>query len=164
MNDLIAMLTFVSLVLSLIGVGGIYGVYKTFIKPRRTKTKLRNLLPLIQEWFDEIDVNLENELLLRKLNNKEKKINEYIETNLKGYFIKPNKKIKRKWNKKMGIKKELWDSDELFQEYSRVPAEGVKIESFLIMIFANFYKFFNEFNSESKNNCNFGDIEQPIKF
>ena len=145
-------------------IGGIYKFYKKFIEPKRTKTKLRNLLPLIQEWFDEIDCYLEKDLNINSLNNKEKKINEYIETNLKGYFIKPNKKIKRKWNKKIGIKKELWDSDQLFQKYSRVPAEGIKIESFLTMIFANFYKFFNEFNSESKNNCNFGDIEQPIKF
>jgi len=145
-------------------VGGLFGFYKIFIKPKRIKTKLFELLKMTEEWFDELDSNLERNLNTALLNNKENKIREYIETHLKTYKIKPKKKLIRKWNKKMGIKAELQRSSDIFQKYSHIPVSGIYIDMFFRMIVSNFYKFHSAYNSENKQECNFADIEMPVKF
>ncbi len=163
MNNLIVMLTFVSLVFGIMGLGGFYGIYKNFIKPKRTKTKLENLLPLIQEWFDELDCNLDKDINISALHNKERKIHEYIEKYLKHYTIKPNKKLIRKWNEKMGIKKEMQGSEKIFYKFSRIPAEGMDIDLFFTMIVGNFDRFYKDYINK-REEYNFAEVEMPIKF
>ncbi len=146
-------------------VSGIYFFYKKVIEPKRNRTKLKELLQMIEKWFDLLDINLENDLNLAGLNNQERKIHEYIENELAHYLIKPKKKTIRNWNKKMGIKKELRDSFEIFQRFSRTPSNEIFLDMFFTMIVANFYKFHSAYNSNNnKQQVNFADIEMPVKF
>lgn len=174
--------------------GGLYGFYARFIKPRTLKTKLRKLTDMVTDWFDEIDCKLEADLNLAALNNKEKKIKDFIESNLKTYRISPSPMVIRAWNQKMGLKEECRDSPELFQKYSRVPSEGLTMSMFFQMLVANFWKFHGEYSSEHKKigsmvkkttsasvipgdisyfvdkqevqrpEYNFAEIEMPVKF
>ena len=162
MNNLITILPIIASFFVIIS--GLYGFYKKVIKPRRIKTKFINLLPLIQEWFDELDCYLEKDLNIFSLQNKEKKIIEYIDKYLKGYTIKPSKKIIRKWNKKMGIKKELQDSTKIFSELSRIPIGGMDVKLFFMKIVGNFYTFYKAYKSPNATKYNYADIEMPIKF
>ena len=126
MNNLITILPIIASFFVIIS--GLYGFYKKVIKPRRIKTKFINLLPLIQEWFDELDCYLEKDLNIFSLQNKEKKIIEYIDKYLKGYTIKPSKKIIRKWNKKMGIKKVIKrEIDKIPEEYCKEILNFIKL-------------------------------------
>ena len=119
---------------------------------------------MIEEWFDELDCNLENNLNISALNNKEKKIHEFIDTHLSNYQIKPKRKMIQKWNKKMGIKTELQKSPDIFQKFSRVPVTGIYLDMFFTMLIANFYKFHGAYKSGNKEECNFADVEMPVKF
>jgi hypothetical protein len=136
-------------------IGGFYGFYKIFIKPKRTKTKLSKLLTMIVDWFDELDCNLEKELNLYALNNKENKIRDFIDNRLPHYKIKPKKRIIKRWNKKMGIKKELQNSPDIFEKYSRISVNGISVSLFFSMIVANFYKFHRAYKTNNKKEYNF---------
>ena len=139
-------------------------IYSKCIEPKRKKTQLKELLKMIEEWFDLIDINLDKSLNLAELNNKERKIDDYISNNLKNYKIKPTRNIIRKWNKKMGYEKNLLDSNDIFQRYSRVPAKGIEIDVFFMRLIGAFYSFYNSYNSDSKKDRNFADIEMPVRF
>jgi len=145
-------------------IGGLWGVYTKFIKPKRLKIKLRKFTKMATEWFDEIDCNLEVGLNLAVLNNKENKIHEFIKDNLPSYWIRPSKEMIRKWNKEMGFKKEYWDCQEKFQEYSRVPSKGMPLESFFNMLVGKFQRFKAHYPPKQTGKCNFAEIEMPIKF
>lgn len=145
-------------------IAGVYGFYKVFVRPKRVKTKLLKLLEMIEAWFDFLDINLEKELNLAELNNLEKKVQEYIENNLATYKIKPNKKIIRRWNTKMGIKRELIDSVEIFEKFSRIPSTGIFLNMFFYMLVANVYSFYNAYTSDDKQQLNFAEVEIPVKF
>lgn len=174
--------------------GGMYGGYERFIKPRRLKTKLRKLADMITDWFDEIDSNLEAGLNMAALNNRENKIKDYIEQNLKTFHIKPTPAIIRGWNRKMGLKEEYWDDLESFQKYSRIPPEGISMEMFFQMLIANFWRFHGQYPAKSEQlgsmvmkktkssilpgdisyyvdrqevqrpEYNFAEVEMPVKF
>jgi len=118
---------------------------------------------MIKQWFDEIDCNLENGLNLSKLNNMENNFINYIQENLKGYDIKPDIRIIRKWNKKMGFKKSLLDDTNLFQQYSRLPASGMYLDMYIYKIIGNFLSFYKAYQAKS-DKCNYADVEMPIKF
>jgi len=155
----------VTLIVSLFTIiGSLYGFYRIIVKPKMTKTKLNNLLKMIINWFDELDCNLEKELNLSVLNNKENKIRDFIDNYLSKYKIKPKKKMIVKWNKRMGIKTELQNSADIFKKYSRIPVSGIYIPEFFTMLVANFYKFHGAYENNNKQECNFADIEMPVKF
>jgi len=143
-------------------IGGLYAFYAKIIFPRTTKAKLQKLNEMITTWFDEIDKNLNSGLNMDALNNQEVKMREFICRNLKNYWIKPTKKIIREWNKP-GTKKEFIDSTDLFSKTSRVPVEGIPLEEFYSMLIASFYKFHANY-SEKTGNCNFAEVEMPVKF
>ncbi len=143
--------------------GGVYGFYALFVRPHTLKAKLRKLTDMITDWHDEIDCNLEAGLNMAVLNNWENKIIDFIERNLKTYWIKPSPVIIQKWNQRMGLKEEYWDSAELFQKYSRVPPEGLPIDEFFQMLVANFYGFHGLYSSKQAE-CNFAEVEMPVKF
>lgn len=143
--------------------GGLYGFYKRFIKPRTLKVKLQKVVRMITDWFDEIDCNLNTGINMDTLNNREDKIRDYIARNLEAYQIKPSRKIMQQWNQRMGLKEECWNEAELFQKYSRIPAEGMHIDIFFHMLVANFLKFYRLYQQESSE-CNFAEVKMPVKF
>lgn len=157
-------LDIIVLLFAIIGIGGFYGVYEKILKPRRKKTKLKLLSGMIEQWFDTLDIHLEKDLNLAELNNQERKIHDYIDDQLAHYYIKPKKKTIKEWNKKMGIKKELLGSIEIFQGFSRIPSTGIYLDMFFWMIVANFYKFHSAYSSDNKQQVNFADVEMPVKF
>jgi hypothetical protein len=144
--------------------GGLYGFYARFIKPSILKTKLQKLALMITGWFDEIDCNLEVELNMAAVNNKENKIREFIKEKLPSYWIKPSRKMIKKWNQEMGLKKEFWNSTEKFQEYSRIPSEGIPLDSFFNLLVAKFLAFKVHYPPKQAGECNFAEIEMPVKF
>ena len=121
------------------------------------------MVELIEQWFDEIDQNLEKGLNLGKLNNIEKKIVDHSQEYLTNYKIKPSIRMIRKWNRKMGLKKELQSSAELFEKLSRVPKDGICLEVFINMLIGNFYTFHQTYQKKS-NECNYANVEMPVKF
>lgn len=138
-------------------------IYEKVIKPHTPKTKLNKLYKMIEEWFDEIDCNLEKGLNSASLTNKEEKISDYIRDELPRHNIKPDKLMIRQWNKMMGIKTELQDSPELFQKSSRLPAEGMYLDMYINTIFGNFYRFHSLYQEKSKG-CNYAEVQMPIQF
>lgn len=142
---------------------GFYGFYALFIKPRRIKTKLREFTLMVIDWYDEIDRNLEQELNMSALNNKESKILWFVRRKLKRYWIRPSAIIIQKWNKEMGYKKAYWDNIELFRKSSRIPQEGMPLDLFFCMLVANFLKFHENYK-QKRPECNFAELEMPVKF
>ena len=143
--------------------GGLYGFFALFIRPRTLKAKLRKLTEMITDWRDEIDCNLEPGLNLAALNNRENKIRDFIERKLKTYWIKPSPLIIQKWNRRMGLEEEDWNSAELFQKYSRVPPEGLPLDMYFQMLVGNFERFHSVYSSRQAE-CNFAEVEMPVKF
>ena len=119
---------------------------------------------MIIDWYDGIDCNLEEGLNMAALHNQEDKIHDFIKRNLKTYWIKPSPAIIRKWNQEMGFKKEYWDSVELFQQYSRIPPEGLPMDLFFSILVGNFAKFHKQYLSEPPGQYNCTEISMPIKF
>lgn len=132
---------------------------------RKTKiTKIKKLYFLIQDWFDEIDINLNKNLSFDLLNNKENKIRQFIEDNkLKNTRLKISKKIRSKFLKYCGIKEELLDNIELFKKYSRSNSDFLYIDEFFYSLIGAFLKFHNNYKN-AKPETNFADIEMKIKF
>lgn len=80
---------------------GIRWTYGRFSK----KGKLRNLYLLIEEWFDEIDTTLEKGIDISILQNKEKKIYDYISDHkLSNIKLNFSESFRRKFLKFCGIK------------------------------------------------------------
>jgi hypothetical protein len=144
--------------------GGLYGAYTRIIRPHLLKTKMQKFNQLITDWFDEIDCNLEAGINLASINNKENKILYYIKNRLSSYWIRPSKRIIRKWNQNMGFKREYWDSQEMFQKFSRIPAVGIALDSFFNLLVGNFLEFHADYSAKNKQESNFADIEMPVKF
>ncbi len=74
-------------------IAGYFLLYDRIIAPKLVKTKLKAVSEMIDDWFDYIDCNFEKGIDYAVLNNKERKINSYIDENLKTYWIKPSKRI-----------------------------------------------------------------------
>jgi len=142
---------------------GILTLYK-IISPCFKKKKLRRFYELVQEWFDEIDKNLESGINLPVLENMEKRIGFYIEeNNISNYKIKISKKIIRKYLKKHGLVKKLQNSTELFYKYSRCNSRIFNLKDFWNSLQGAFIKFYPAY--KKGNNCyNYADIEMRVKF
>ena len=159
------MLELIGIVASIFAIlGGVYGFYKKFIKPHTIRARLQNTSIMINDWFDYIDCNLETGINHAILNNKEQKIIEYIDNNLKHYWIRPNMKIIRAWNQEMDFKKELLDSTELFHRFSRVHPEGVPLDDFFMLLVGAFSSFHREYSLKKPGKYNYADIEMPVRF
>lgn len=145
-------------------IGGVYTLYDRFIKRNTRKAKLVKVAEMIKDWFDYIDCNLEKGVEMAELNNRENKIIEFIRNNLKNYWIKPTPRIIRSWNKEMGIKKELRNSTEIFQKYSRIPADGIGLDMFFTFLMGAFLRFNQNYHKEPAGEYNYADLEMPVKF
>jgi len=142
---------------------GLITIYEKLIKPHTPKAKLHTLCNMVEQWFDEIDCNLENGLNLAKLNNMESKFTNYIRDNLRHYEIKPDIWMVRKWNKQMGFKESVLDDTNLFEQYSRLPATGMYLDTYIYKIIGNFLSFYKAYQEKSEQ-CNYAEVEMPIKF
>lgn len=143
---------------------GLRALYVQLIKPRTLGAKLQKVLEMITEWFDEIDCNVEKGVDFASLNNKERKIHEYIDANLKDYWIKPNDSMIAKWNRRMGIKRELQDSHDLFQKFSRIPASGFPLDGFFTSLIGEFLRFNQNYHKTPPGDYNYADVEMRVKF
>lgn len=78
----------------------IHKLYDHFLKPKRKISKYHKLFLMIEDWFDEIDKNLEGGINYSLLSNKENKIRQYITDNKIGSDkLKFNKRFKRRFLK-----------------------------------------------------------------
>jgi hypothetical protein len=139
-------------------------LFAKLIKPRLFRTKMEIFVQMVTDWFDYIDRNLERGLNLAEINNREEKIHEFIREKLVGYRIKPSKKIINKWNRRMGLKEDYWNSVEIFQKYSRISANGISIEMFFNMLVGNFMKFYAQYRHKQAQATNFADVRMSIQF
>ena len=139
-----------------------YKGWKKFVLQRLKKSKIKRLYFLINDWFNEIDVHLDD-LNLNSIHNKENKISDYIDQSLKYSIIKIRPIDRVKFLKYCGIKKELRNNKRLFERYSRINSDKLFISNIWYLIMGNFYNFYRNYNSNS-NISNFADVEMPIKF
>jgi len=144
--------------------GGLCALYDRFIKPHTCKAKLLKIKAMINDWFDYIDRNLEKGVDFAELNNRENKICEFIKSNLNEYWIRPSSKIIKKWNRKMGLKKEFWNSHEMFKLYARIPANGIPLDVFFDLLVGTFLRFNNNYHKDPPGEYNYADLEMPVKF
>ncbi len=143
---------------------GLVTLYEKLIKPKLKSTKLRVAVSLINDWFDFIDCNLESGIDFSVLNNKENKVLEYIKANLKDYKITMNRKKRYAWLKEVGIKKTLRGSKDMFTQYSRMLPDGDFIDLYFMKVIGNFYTFHSKYSSTNPSECNYSEIEMPVKF
>ncbi len=146
------------------GLIAIYEFIKKIIIPKFRKSKLKKLYQMLKEWFDEIDIHLNNGLNLDLLNNKENKIRSFInDSHLNHYKIQLSEKFRYEFLKFCGIKKELRNDKELFFKYARCPADGIFIDIFCNLQFNSFYVFYSNYKRNDKA-TNFTDVEMRMKF
>jgi hypothetical protein len=140
-----------------------YAITKIF-SPFFKRKKLNRFFELVQDWFDEIDKNLETGINLSILNNKENKITFYLEENhLNKYKIKISKSFVRKYLKKIGLKKELHNNLELFYKYSRCNSRKIYLKDFWNSLCGTFMQFHPAYKNGGKQ-YNYADIEMRVKF
>ncbi|MDD3627860.1 MAG: hypothetical protein PHV06_11155 [bacterium] len=139
-------------------------IIKEWITKKTKFNKFKNVYFMLSEWLDEIDINLDKELNLDLLNNREKKIREYIYSNkLTNYFPKIKDKHRVEFLKYCGIKNELLLNKELFSKYSHWEFDFLNIEIFCNLIFAEFQKFYREYKNQSPE-TSFANLEMLMKF
>lgn len=131
---------------------------------RTKKVKIRKFYSLLQNWFDEIDLNLNNNLNLDLLNNKEEKIRQYIEDNkLKNVRLKIKKRDRIKFLKYCGVKKELQEDRKIFSKYSRFDSYFIYIDLIVNSIVGDFIRFYRSYTN-AEPYSNWADIEMKLKF
>jgi len=137
---------------------GIRWTYGKFSK----KGKLRNLYFLIEKWFDEIDTTLEKGIDKSILQNKERKIYDYItDHNLNKIKLSFSESFRRKFLKFCGIEAGASSNIHLFEKYSRCHHGGMFVDMFWASLMGSFYQFYKGYR-EGKN-YNYADIEMRIK-
>jgi len=140
-----------------------YAIAKIF-SPFFKRKKLNKFIELVQDWFDEIDKNLETGINLSVLNNKESKITSFIEEkHLYKYKIKISKRFIRRYLNKIGINKESRNDMNLFFKYSRCNSREIYLKDFWNSLIGSFLKFHSAYKNNEKE-LNYADIEMRIKF
>jgi hypothetical protein len=146
-------------------IGGLWVIYQIFqkiISPRLTKSKLKKLYLLIEDWLDEIEVNLDKGIDIEILGLKEKKIEEFIRDNFKYYKLKFSKRFRKKFLKDCGIKKELRTSKEIFERYSRCPSDMMYLDHYWIQLWKNFYEFHGNYKNQN-GEINFANVTMQLR-
>jgi hypothetical protein len=144
-------------------VGGAYGFWKKFIVPKLTIQKLRMLYALVEDWFDTVDQSNISEANIFLLNNKGNKIRSFIKDNgLEYYKMVFPTEFRREFLKFCGIKEELRNNPEIFEEYSRCPAGGLYVSMFWGFLERAFYDFKNKYDLKDPE-TNFANVEMRVK-
>jgi hypothetical protein len=109
-------------------------------------------------------MNLETGINLPILNNKENKINSFLEENhLNKYKIKISKRFIRRYLKKVGAQNESRNDISLFIKYSRCNSREIYLKDFWNSLIGSFLKFHSAYKNNEKE-FNYADIEMRIKF
>lgn len=141
----------------------LHKVYILFIKPKTRKSKYCRLYSLIEDWFDEIDKNLESDLNYSLLNNKENKIHQFIiDNNLDKDKLRFSKKFRRKFLRFCGIGKEYINDKELFYKYGRVHSNWIYLDVYINLLIGAFYTFSAHYQAKTKE-TNFADVDMRVK-
>lgn len=134
-----------------------------FVLRRTPKHRITKLYALIREWFDYIDSNLEAGLNEGKLNNLERRIDEYMrDYNLGRCVLYFSPRFRRRFLKEMGIKKELLDEVDVFEGYARAKGTRIDLQLYWWTIRGNFYVFYGRYRSREKP-FSFADVEIPLR-
>jgi hypothetical protein len=139
-------------------------LFRFWYRHHSKKTQLEKVLELIEDWYNYIDCNLEDGVNQSILNNKETKVINYIDIHLKNYEIRPSQKLIRKWNKQVGLRKDLLDNQEQFLKTSRLLYIGISLDHFFITLVGGFSTFYSKYKSADPSGCNFANISSPVKF
>jgi hypothetical protein len=139
------------------------GLWRSFIRPRLARAKLRRVYALVEDWFDEIDRGLEAGLNMSSLANKEMKVASYIRDHQLGKKSFPiTARMRRRFLKDCGLRPELCEDRNLFAEYSRWPESQVNVDSWWLGVLGAFYRF-HKLYSEGSSDANFADVEMRLK-
>lgn len=157
-------------IVTLIAAG--YGFYKWLIV-RTRRSRVLTAYERIKIWFDEIDSTLSAGIDHDKVSVLERGIDEFLKDHkLEMYGLKFSKKFKQRFIKEMGLKRELWNSEELFQKYSRMMIDKIYLQVFWWELRGTFYKFYTEYQKKDSNiaskspqllKTHWGDVEQRMK-
>ena len=143
--------------------GGVYGFYKKFIFPKLVTQKFKRFYNLVEDWFDTVDQSNTSEANIFLLNNKGNKIRTFIKDNrLEYYKMVFPAEFRREFLKFCGIKEELRNNPEIFEEYSRCPAGGLYVSMFWGFLEQAFYDFKNKYDLKDPE-TNFADVEMRVK-
>ncbi|MGA9295105.1 MAG: hypothetical protein WBV81_21130, partial [Ignavibacteriaceae bacterium] len=113
--------------------------------------------------FDMIDKNFESGLNFGELNNKEKKIRQFIiDYKLQNAKFRFSKKIRNDFLEFCGIDRRYRNNKELFKKYSRCPDDWTFLEIFINELIGSFYTFSKNYKTKNVD-TNFADIEMKIK-
>lgn len=146
------------------GITTLVAFNEKFIKPRRTKAKLKRLLELMQEWYDFIYLHFDKEIDMDVLDLKEKKITEYLRDNLKHKWIVITETDRKRFLTYCGIHKDLLTNQKLFSRISRTPPDKIPAEAFWQLTCSAFYEFHRNYpNSITPENA-LPNVEMRIKF
>ena len=97
------------------------------------------------------------------LNNKENKIRSFIHDNgLEYYKMNFSENFRKQFLQYCGIKEELQDKQEIFERYSRCPADGLYLSLFWDLLVATFHEFRNKYDHNDPE-TNFANIEMRVK-
>ncbi len=146
-------------------IGGLWVVYQIFLKiisPRLTKSKLKKLYFLIEDWVDNIEMNLDKGIDMEILGLKEKKIEEFIRDNFKYQKLKFSKQFRKKFLKDCDIKREFRTSKELFEKRSRCPSDFIYLDHYWIQLWKNFYEFHENYKNH-KGEINFNNVTMQVR-
>jgi len=157
-------LQYIGVISLLLGVfWSFHKVYTLFIKPKQKKYKYHKLFEMIEDWFDEIDKNLELGLNNAVMNNKENKIHQYIIDNkLDTDKMRFSRKFRREFLKFCGIGEKHLNDKKLFYTYGRVQSDWIYLNVYINILFGAFYTFSTNYSTKSKE-TNFADVEMRVK-
>lgn len=141
----------------------IFSLFK-YILPYLKWRKLRRFYELVQDWFDEIDRNLESGINLSVLDNKEKKISFYIKDHrLEYYKFRVSKSFIKKYLKGLGFKKEFRSNVDEFYRYSRCSSRDFFLIDYWQMLCGAFIKFHSAYKSGT-GDYGYPNVEMRVKF
>lgn len=130
----------------------------------KKKKQLEEMLVLVNDWYDYIDCNLEKGIDPAILDNKDQKVLNYISLELRGYQIRVSMSMIIRWNKMMGIKRELVRDFDIFCKTSRVGFNGVTLDYFFMNLIGSFSSFHSLYKSQNPTGCNFANISMAVRF
>ena len=191
-NKFISIGSLLALVITYLTIGRHIKQLFSNIKKRLSKNLKKQIciVTKIIDWFNYIDINLDQESFnMAYINSLEKEI-DFMFSNIKSknYILKFNKKFRSKALKYYGLKKE-YHNTESFNKYVRLNYDYVKLiiglsncihkksklseEKILLSDYwnimrGNFYKFYGQYNSDWKNVKSgerqyvMTDIENPV--
>ena len=144
-------------------VGGSYKFYTLWIHPRLSSSKFKRFYSLVQDWFDAIDASNISDLDIARLEVQEKRIDAFLrDSGLDAVPMAFSRDFRRQFLEACGIKEELRSNPELFEKFSRCPANGTDTRTFWVSLLGAFYQFKGLYDANSTD-TNLADVEMRVK-